>query len=166
MYCTCTGGHSSWIARQKDCSASLKRLGLRRCHKVSNKGFTDLITKSPLLEDLSLQFCRGICGCDIYEITGKACPQLKHFSLRHERFRFNFSYSVRDNEARGIEAMHELRSLSLVGSDVNNRVLKGIIDACPHLETLFLRDCFIFHVYDDSALQDKCARIKTFTLLQ
>ncbi|RLN03660.1 putative F-box/LRR-repeat protein 23 [Panicum miliaceum] len=145
-----------------DRSASLKSLSLMSCHDITNRGFTDLIRKSPLLEDLSLELCPRVGGRKVFEATVKACSQLKRFSLHRELFMFNFKYPERYEEASGFAAMRELRSLSLVGSSVSNRELEAVLDGCPHLETLFLRDCY--NVDSDSALRAKCARIKTVTI--
>ncbi|CAO2209883.1 unnamed protein product [Urochloa humidicola] len=144
-------------------SGRLKSLSLISCHGVTNEGFTYLIRKSPLLENLLLELCPRVGGRDVYEVTGKACPQIKHFSLHRELFKFSFNYPKRYQETRGIEEMHELRSLRLIGSTVDNAGLEAILASCPHLETLFLRDCYsVSH----SALRAKCARIKTVTFLK
>ncbi|CAO2187307.1 unnamed protein product [Urochloa humidicola] len=145
-------------------SASLKSLSLISCHDVTNRGFTYLIERSPLLENLSLELCPRVGGRDVYEATGKGCPQIKHFSLRREHFMFNFKYPYRWQETQGIEEMHELRSLSLSGSTVDKDGLEAILDSCPHLETLFLRDCY--KVVFDSALRAKCDRMKVVTFLK
>ncbi|CAO2209881.1 unnamed protein product [Urochloa humidicola] len=145
-----------------DRSGSLKILGLISCHQVSNKGFTELITKSPLLEDLSLELCPRIGGRNVYEATGKACPQLKYFSLRRECFRFSLNYPRRIAESLGIAVMRELQSLTLVSSNITNDELVAILDGCPRLEILCLRDCY--KVIADGALRAKCTRIKTLTL--
>ncbi|CAO2209884.1 unnamed protein product [Urochloa humidicola] len=149
-----------------DRSASLKRLSLISCDYVSNGGFIYLITKSPQLEDLSLELCPEVGGRHVYEVTGKACPQLKRFSLQGEHFWYSFDYRAHHAEAHGIKAMRELRSLSLIGSNVENRELKAILDCCPHLESLFLHDCYNINVICDRDLRLKCARLKTVTLLQ
>ncbi|KAF8662516.1 hypothetical protein HU200_056111 [Digitaria exilis] len=145
-------------------SASLKIISLISCHEVSNKGFTELLTKSPLLEDLSLELCPKIGGRSVYESTGKACPQLKRFSLRRECFRFSLNYPRPVAEALGIAAMCELRSLSLTSSNITNDELVAILDGCPRLEILCLRDCYKV-IADDDTLRAKCARIKTCTLM-
>ncbi|TVU43185.1 hypothetical protein EJB05_09630, partial [Eragrostis curvula] len=134
-------------------SASLKSLSLISCLKVSNEGFTRLITSSPLLEDLLLERCRKIGGREVYEATGKACVHLKRFSL-HNR--------PKPGAAIGIAAMPELRHLSLILIDAGNDELAAIIDGCPHLETLSVLECF--GMVADSTLQAKCARIKTVEL--
>ncbi|OEL17172.1 hypothetical protein BAE44_0021810 [Dichanthelium oligosanthes] len=145
-----------------DRSSSLKVLKLISCHEVSNKGFTELVTKSPLLEDLSLELCPKIGGRNVYACTGKACPKLKRFSLRRECFRFSLNYPRRVAEALGIAVMCELRSLSLISSNITNDELVAILDGCPRLETLCLRDCY--KVIADGPLRAKCARVKTLTL--
>ena len=132
------------------------------CHDITNKGFTDLITKTPLLEDLSLELCPRVGGAKVFEATVEACYQLKRFSLHRELFRFSIRCPEGNAEASGFEAMRELRSLRLIGSSITNRQLENILDGCPHLETLFLRDCY--RVDSDSALRAKCARIKTVTI--
>ncbi|PVH36373.1 hypothetical protein PAHAL_6G061900 [Panicum hallii] len=144
-------------------SPSLKTLSLISCHEVSNKGFTELVTKSPLLEDLSLELCPKIGGRNAYESTGKACPQLRRFSLRRECFRFSLNYPRRVAEALGIAAMTGLRSLSLTSSNITNDELAAVLDGCPRLETLCLRDCYKV-IADDAALRARCARIKTLAL--
>jgi len=145
-----------------DRSASLKTLSLISCHEVSNKGFTELVKKSPLLEDLSLELCPKIGGRSVYESTGKACPRLRRFRLRRECFRFSLNYPRRVAEALGIAAMSGLRSLTLTSSNITNDELVAILDGCPHLETLCLRDCY--KVIADADLRAKCARIKTLAL--
>ncbi|TVU43182.1 hypothetical protein EJB05_09627, partial [Eragrostis curvula] len=134
-------------------SASLKSLSLISCLKVSNEGFTRLITSSPLLEDLLLERCRKIGGREVYEATGKACVHLKRFSL-HNR--------PKPGAAIGIAAMRELRHTSAFLIDAGNDELAAIIDGCPHLETLSVLECF--GMVADSTLQAKCARIKTVEL--
>lgn len=165
MYFHCTNvciiAHPSPFWCIKVCrSASLKSLSLISCHGVTNRGFGYLIAKSPLLENLSLELCPRIGGRDIYESTGKGCPQLKSFSLHRELFRFSFKFPSRYLEERALEVMHELRSLSLIGTKISNYELEAILDSCPHLETLYLRDCY--NVVPDSALLAKCARLKTY----
>ena len=72
-------------------SPALKALGLVSCGGVSNEGFTQLINKCPLLEDLLLVFCHNVGGRDVYEATGRACPQLRRFRLRKRAFCFHGS---------------------------------------------------------------------------
>ena len=139
-------------------SPALKALGLVSCGGVSNEGFTQLISKCPLLEDLLLVFCHNVGGRDVYEATGRACPQLRRFRLRKRAFCFHGS-----GEALGVAAMHGLRTLALLGSDVTNDELASVLDGCPHLELLHLSDdCF--NIVADDALRARCARIKSLVL--
>ena len=138
-------------------SPALKAVGLVSCGGVSNEGFTQLVARCPLLEDLMLVLCPKIGGRDVYEATGRACPQLRRFRLRKRAFCFHGS-----GEALGVAAMHGLRTLALLGSDVTNDELAAVLDGCPHLESLDLSECF--NIVADDALRARCARIKSLVL--
>ncbi|KAL6659439.1 hypothetical protein ACP70R_003479 [Stipagrostis hirtigluma subsp. patula] len=148
-------------------STCLKGLGLTSCCGVSNEGFTELVTKSPLLEKLLLAFCPNVVGRDVYEATGKACTQLKHFNLHKRKGVYcwlssNSVQTVPVGEGLGIATMHELQSLRLLNSGVTNEELAAVIDSCPHLEVLCLRGCD--NIFVDDALRAQCAGIKELTL--
>ncbi|CAO2142158.1 unnamed protein product [Urochloa humidicola] len=100
-----------------DRSPSLKALGLISCGRVFNKGYTELISKCPLLEDLLLHLCHYVGGQDVYEAAGRACPQLKRFRLHKLAPTFDREPS---GDALGVAAMHELLTLVLFGSDITN----------------------------------------------
>jgi hypothetical protein len=135
-------------------SSSLKSLSLDYCN-VSNEAFTELIIKLPLLEELLISLCPFVDG-DAYEITSRACAQLKRLMLRQG------SYGGEREGPLGIEFMQELRYLTLVGSDITTEELVAIIDGCPHLERLCVRNCC--NIVVDGALRAKCSRIKTLIL--
>uniref|UniRef100_A0ACD5ZVJ2 Uncharacterized protein n=1 Tax=Avena sativa TaxID=4498 RepID=A0ACD5ZVJ2_AVESA len=135
-------------------SASLKSLSLDYCN-VSNEAFTELIIKLPLLEELLISLCPFVDG-DAYEVTSRACAQLKRLMLRQG------SYGGQREGPLGIETMHELRYLTLVGSDITTEELVAIIDGCPHLERLCVRNCC--NIVVDGALRVKCSKIKTLIL--
>ncbi|CAL4997280.1 unnamed protein product [Urochloa decumbens] len=80
-------------------------------------------------------FCNHVGGQDVFEATGKACPQLKNFRLR---------------------------SLTIHNSDITKRELQSILDGCPHLEFLDLTGCL--NIVVDDTLQARCARISSLTL--
>uniref|UniRef100_A0ACD6A060 Uncharacterized protein n=1 Tax=Avena sativa TaxID=4498 RepID=A0ACD6A060_AVESA len=118
-----------------DRSPSLKGLGLVSCPQVTNEGFTQLTARSPLLQDLVLLNCPNVGG-DAYLATGAACgANLKRLGLRK-------GWYDQRGGALGIATMRELRDLSLVGSDVTTDELVTIIDGCPLLERLCVRDCY------------------------
>ena len=141
-------------------SPALKAVGLVSCGGVSNEGFTHLVARCPLLEDLMLVLCPRIRGRDVYEATGRACPQLRRFKLRTGAFCFAADKS--GGEALGVAAMHGLRTLALHGSDVTNDELAAVLDGCPHLESLDLSECF--NSVADDALRARCAGIKSLVL--
>lgn len=131
------------------------------CKGVSNEGFTYLVAKCPLLEDLNLVQCGNVRGRDVYEATGNACPHLKRFRL-HKTPTPRRQRGLLVREALGVATMHGLRSLILMGSDVTNGEVATILDGCPHLELLHLRGCFNIVVND--ALRARCAGIKSLML--
>nr|XP_051192173.1 putative F-box/LRR-repeat protein 23 isoform X2 [Lolium perenne] len=154
-------------------SPSLKCLGLISCIDVSIEGFTELLDRSPLLEDLT------VMGCDNIEdiacpVAAGACPQLKRLVLykrkrssSHSPLSFTMGTwicrrYVRSEYELRIETMRELRELTLVGSDIDAQELDAVVDGCPHLEHLCLIDCCNLEVPD--ALRAKCARIKKLEL--
>ncbi|KAG2577306.1 putative F-box/LRR-repeat protein 23 isoform X2 [Panicum virgatum] len=143
-----------------DRSPALKAVVLVSCCGVSNQGFTQLVARCPLLEDLMLVFCPKIGGRDVYEATGRACPQLKRFRLKKRAFCFSAGKS--GGEVLGFAAMHELRTLALAGSAVTNDELASVLDGCPRLESLDLRDCF--NIVADDALRARCAGIESLVL--
>lgn len=139
-------------------SPSLKGLNLTSCNGVYNEDFIKTVAKFPVLEDLVLVLCNNLSGCDVYEAIGKACTQLKRFWMRKD----GWPSANEEGEARGIAAMHELRSLTLTSCNLTNDDLEVILGSCSHLEILSLNSCY--NIVVDDALQKKCARIKTMTL--
>ncbi|KAG2582223.1 F-box protein SKIP19-like [Panicum virgatum] len=60
-----------------DMSPALKAVGLVSCGGVSNEGFTQLVARCPLLEDLMLMLCPKIGGRDVYEPGMSAAQALQ-----------------------------------------------------------------------------------------
>uniref|UniRef100_A0ACD5YEX0 Uncharacterized protein n=1 Tax=Avena sativa TaxID=4498 RepID=A0ACD5YEX0_AVESA len=58
--------------------------------------------------------------------------------------------------------LSELRSLELVNINIGNKGLMALLDNAPHLDSLYLWNCF--KIDDDNALREKCLRIKNLTL--
>lgn len=94
----------------------------------------------------------------VYEVVGEVCPQLKRFRLS----RPYFSNHVENKDALGIANMRGLCSLQLFRNTLNNKGLETILDNCPHLECLDIRQCF--NVDMNETLLEKCSRIKTIKL--
>lgn len=123
------------------------------------ESFTKLITKSPLLEDLVLNYCQSIRG-DVYATVGEACPRLKRLEVRRR-----LGWWDDDDMLLTIAAMHGLRRLTLEGVRVRSRELTAIVDGCPRLELLDVSECFLRRdIVVDGALPAKCASIKTLKL--
>ncbi|KAM0853821.1 hypothetical protein ACQ4PT_050821 [Festuca glaucescens] len=141
--------------------SSLRILRLVSCYSICNEGFVEAIQKLTLLEELEISLCKNILP-EAIEVVGKACSRLKRFRLSNDRFYCFEDEHSNNQEARGISAMRELRSLQLFGNNLNNQGLTSILDNCPHLEFLDIRNCF--NVDIDAALQVKCARIETLRL--
>ncbi|KAF8775007.1 hypothetical protein HU200_005056 [Digitaria exilis] len=141
-------------------SPALKVLGLMSCRGVSNKGLSEVIAKFPQLQDLMLVRCNNVRGRDVFEAIGRACPQLNRFRLAKSMKVSMFQLCK--GEALGVGAMHGLRSLALVSTDVTNDELAFVLDGCPHLEILDLRTCY--NIFVDDPLRARCAAIKSLML--
>ena len=116
-----------------------------------------------MLEELELALCPYVGESGVFGVVGKACPQLKRFRLNRDGFYYLDTRDYhKDEEARGIATMHELRSLHLSGNRVTNKGLAAILDNCRHLESLDIRHCF--NVKMDDTLRAMCARISSVRL--
>ncbi|KAG8385236.1 hypothetical protein BUALT_Bualt03G0021100 [Buddleja alternifolia] len=134
-------------------SSHLKRLLLACCCDMTSKGLSEALKKTPLLEELHLNMIASVFPQEI-ETIGISCPMLKSFSFTERSRKFPFSYDSEDNEDLLMEGearnafvlavaktMPNLRHLGLFGSAMNNVGLKAILDDCPHLESLDIRQC-------------------------
>ncbi|EOA21246.1 hypothetical protein CARUB_v10001596mg [Capsella rubella] len=131
-----TDGLLDYIA---DRSSNLRSLRLVRCLPITDKGVANAIVKLPLLEDLEVSFCSVSGEC--LSVVGQSCPHLKTLKL-NRRPRIEFSMDMCDRNAIAIaESMPELRHLQLLGNALTNTGLSAMLDRCPHLEYLDLRQC-------------------------
>ncbi|CAN6223359.1 unnamed protein product [Urochloa humidicola] len=126
----------------------LKSLVLHFCLGVSDQGFMQAIRSMPLLEELQLSHCSTLQHQGVFEVVAKECPRLKHLTNRHSHSMSFYFYGLggytsrsADGEAMEIAKMHELRSLQLIHNDLTNEGLIAILNKCPHLEMLCLRNC-------------------------
>lgn len=93
----------------------------------------------PLLEEMHLYYPK--IDTEAIEAIGRSCPQLKSFTLNHEWYEYDDMDL--DMEAHAIaKTMPQLCHLSLFGNTMTNAGLQAILDSCPHLESLDLRQCF------------------------
>ncbi|GMI80388.1 SKP1/ASK-Interacting protein 19 [Hibiscus trionum] len=120
-------------------SVHLKRLRLFSCYDIADEGLSEVALKLPFLEVLEIFICP--VSKHALETIGRSCPLLKSFKLNLQQCK-SFHY-VSDDEALAIaQTMPELRRLELLGNGLTNEGLQAILDGCPHLEYLDLRQCF------------------------
>lgn len=122
-----------------DRASNLKRLRLVSCNSISDEGLSEGARNLPLLEELNLSDCSF--SKEALEAIGQCCPLLK--TLKFNRQGFRRAYREYNDEALAIaENMPELRHLELFGNKMTDDGLQAILDGCPHLESLDLRQCF------------------------
>ena len=113
--------------------------------------------KLPLLEELEISLCSF--SKEPLMALGRCCPLLKSFKLNRQVIR---SVHIEcDEEAVAVaESMPELRHLQLFGNKLTDDGLNAILNGCPHLESLDLRQCLNVKLSGD--LGKRCAeRIKS-----
>lgn len=89
------------------------------------------------------------------ETIGRSCPMLKSFTFNEEAY---YRPIKADELALAVsKSMPGLLHLTLCGSKMTNKGLKAILDGCPHLESLDLREC---HNVDlkDGDIGTRCSR--------
>lgn len=97
------------------------------------------------------------------QVVGASCPRLKSFKF-NDRWWYSWDWRESNDGALAIAAtMHDLHHLQLRGNKLTNDGLQAILDGCPHLESLDLRECF--HLKLGGELGRRCAeRIKKLQL--
>ncbi|KAH6793147.1 hypothetical protein C2S52_003624 [Perilla frutescens var. hirtella] len=130
-----------------DRSSRLRRLTVACCYNISGTALTDSVKKLAELEELRL-FIPSILAADI-ETIGISCPKLKSFTfnqcqLEHLLSEFEPVGTISSNEdALAIaKSMPNLCCLRLCANKLDNEGLLAILDGCPHLKSLDLRQCF------------------------
>ncbi|XP_057797749.1 F-box protein SKIP19-like [Salvia miltiorrhiza] len=123
-------------------SSQLRRLQLVFSYGITGDGLIEAVKKFPLLEELHLYYTS--IDAQAIEAIGRLCPHLKSFTSNNRWYKQE--YLVCDMDARAIaENMPQLRHLQLFGNKMTNEGLQAILDGCPHLELLDLRQCFNIH---------------------
>ena len=97
----------------------------------SNKGLAKAINMLPLLEEFEISLREGTYTPKVVELV-VSCPLLKHFRLVAPTCYLNRPVL----DASMVARMHKLRSLHLVGLDLDNSGLAAILDNCHNLEYL------------------------------
>lgn len=133
-------------------SGYLRRLRLVLCYDLSSEGLSKAIRNFPLLEELQHYYVR--ITKEAIEAIGRSCLLLESFRLNHQGSRRpQIEY---DKEAFAIaESMPTLRHLQLFGNKMTNEGLKAILDGCPHLKSLDIRQWF--NVSFAGSLERKCS---------
>ncbi|KAI9198166.1 hypothetical protein LWI28_011250 [Acer negundo] len=134
-----------------DRSSHLTSLRLVYCYDISDQGLIDSIVKFPLLEELELSYCS--LSRKSLEAVGRSCPLLKSFKLNREGQRDPMILC--NEEALAIaENMHELRHLQIFGNKLMITGLEALLNGCPHLKSLDMRQCF--NIYLEGNLKKRC----------
>ncbi|AES71649.1 F-box/LRR protein [Medicago truncatula] len=125
----------------------LCRMGLVDCSRITDEGFSEAVRKLPRLEKvvISHHYLTDVS----LEALGRSCPLLK--SLKFVNSRFTSCDS--DKTALVIaETMPGLRHLDMKGHKLTELGVLAIIDKCPLLESLDIRDCH----YLNEGLEKSC----------
>ncbi|CAL5189553.1 unnamed protein product [Lathyrus oleraceus] len=134
-------------------ASNLRCIRLEECHEISNKAFSEVVKKQPLLEELVIHHCYDL-GRFFFEYIGVCCPLIKSLKF--------FPCLIKecnkcDNIAFVIgRTMSELRHLTIFKNELSNDGLLAILDGCPSLESLDLRGCF--HLDLDQSLLKRCKK--------
>lgn len=146
-------------------SSQLKRLTLQDCIDISGEGLVKAVKKLPHLEELHLIIMEEMQASDIKAI-GISCPILKSFSFNgrgstqpnRELYLEDDEFSDSSEFALAIaKSMPNLCHLSLFADWMKNDGLEAILDGCPHLESLDLRQCFRLDL-QQGALGKRCSK--------
>ncbi|KAL3833683.1 hypothetical protein ACJIZ3_008419 [Penstemon smallii] len=133
-------------------SGRLRSLQLGYCDDITREGLIEAVKNLPLLEELHLSSYYMGSAVALIETVGRSCLHLKSFKLNHlwvlcpPRW-VRFPPPACDLEALAIaENMPGLRHLQLIGNTLTDGGLQAILDGCPNLESLDLRQCFYVDV--------------------
>lgn len=120
-------------------SNQLRRLRIVFCYNITCEGLVEAIKSFPLLEELHLYYI--YIDKEAIEVIGRSCPLLKSFKLNNQG---SLHPGVEcDLEALAVaKNMPNLHHLQLFGNKMTNEGLQAILDGCPLLESLDLRQCF------------------------
>ncbi|KAL4349065.1 hypothetical protein HN51_030124 [Arachis hypogaea] len=135
-----------------DSTSHLRRLCLIRCYSITDEGLCVVAEKLSRLEELDISISN--LSKDPLETIGRSCPHLRTLKFNIEGYK---SPHIECNEdAFAIaETMPALRHLQLFGNKLTNDGLLSILDGCPNLESLDLRQCFNVNLIGN--LERRCA---------
>ncbi|CDY15618.1 BnaA08g29020D [Brassica napus] len=130
-----------------DSSSKLRSLKLAMCYLIENEGLIEVIAKLPLLEVLEVSYC-SLSGEPLEPIVPSSCPN-----------QMTLGNNCDDVALAIAESMPGLTRLQLFGNRLTNFGLNAILDRCPNLEYLDLRQCINVDIVGD--MERRCyERIK------
>ena len=111
----------------------------------SDEGMSEAAAKLPLLEELDITLCPLLK--ESLEAVGHCCPLLKSIKWNQQWYAaYGLSQIKCNEEAVAIaKNMPELRHLQIIGNKLMNDGLLAILDGCPQLESLDLKEMFPCH---------------------
>jgi len=119
-------------------ASHLRRLRLACCYRVTDEVLCEVAEKFSHLEELDICIS-GFAICPLKAI-GRCCSRLKTLEFRIVE---QGNPSEDEEEAFDIELnLSGLRRLQLFRNEITNQGLLAILDGCPHLESLYMRQGF------------------------
>jgi F-box/leucine-rich repeat protein 2/20 len=119
------------------------------CRRISVRGFSEAVRKLSRLEELDISV--DILSEDCLEVISMSCPLLK--SLKFGKTWM--AYPLTDDEARFIsETMSRPSFLDIKEYSLTDVGLLAILDRCPLLECLDIRECYNLILGD--SLRKRC----------
>ncbi|XP_056850875.1 F-box protein SKIP19-like [Raphanus sativus] len=126
-----------FLVSHRSHSSNLRSLKLAKCSPVTSEGLTEALVKLPLLEELEVSYCS--LSVESLRVIGHSLPNLKTLKLNRLYTPFPF---MDDDDALAIsETMPRLSHLQLFANKLTDAGLNAILDNCPDLEHLDLRQC-------------------------
>nr|VDC58325.1 unnamed protein product [Brassica rapa] len=112
--------------------------------------------RSLRLQELEFSYCP--LSVESLRLSGRSCPNLKTLKLKRLRL-MRFPYESDDDALAIAETMPKLSHLQLFANSLTDAGLNAILDNCPNLEHLDLRECRSVKLSGD--LRKRCSeRIK------
>uniref|UniRef100_A0A1J3EUQ5 F-box protein SKIP19 n=1 Tax=Noccaea caerulescens TaxID=107243 RepID=A0A1J3EUQ5_NOCCA len=140
-------GTDSLLNYIADRSSNLRSLKFALSHLITGEGLIQAVLKLPLLEELEVSYGISLSK-ESLKVVGQSCPNLK--TLKVNKFGYRDYATVCDDDALAIaETMPGLRHLQLFGNRLSNNGLNAILNNCPNLEHLDLRQCFNLNLVGD-----------------
>lgn len=89
------------------------------------------------------------------ELIGTSCPKVKSFTFNDRGFKYPFTEG-NEYALAVAKSMPNLQHLKLFGNKMKNEGLEAILDGCPHLKSLDIRQCFSVNL--EGNLGKRCSK--------